>query len=35
METALGPDRLVAIGTLGTASSLTFLGIAHHSGFDL
>jgi len=30
MKAALGPDRLVASGTLGTAISLILLGIAHH-----
>ncbi|MBV8684135.1 MAG: MFS transporter, partial [Caulobacteraceae bacterium] len=31
MKAALGPDQLVAAGTLGTAISLTLLAIAHHS----
>jgi predicted MFS family arabinose efflux permease len=35
MKGALGPDRLVATGTLGTAVSLLLLGIAHHSALGL
>ncbi|OKO74349.1 MFS transporter [Bradyrhizobium sp. NAS80.1] len=35
MKGALGPDRLVAAGTLGTAVSLLLLGIAHHSALGL
>jgi MFS family permease len=35
MKTALGADRLVAAGTLGTALSLVLLGIAHHSSLGL
>jgi predicted MFS family arabinose efflux permease len=35
MKNALGPDRLVALGTLGTALSLTLLGVAHRSAFGL
>src|SRR5216683_3087050 len=31
MKNVLGPDRLVAAGTLGTALSLALLGIARHS----
>jgi hypothetical protein len=31
MRAALGPDRLVAAGTLGTALSLVILGIVHRS----
>ncbi|MDI4238601.1 MFS transporter [Bradyrhizobium sp. Arg237L] len=35
MKTTLGPDRLVAAGTLGTALSLILLGIAHHAAIGL
>ena len=35
MKNVLGPDRLVALGTLGTALSLTLLGVAHHSALAL
>jgi predicted MFS family arabinose efflux permease len=35
MKTALGPDRLVAVGTLGTAFSMILLGIAHHSALGV
>ncbi len=35
MKTTLGPDRLVAAGTLGTALSLILLGIAHHPAIGL
>jgi MFS family permease len=35
MKATLGPDRLVAVGTLGTALSLSLLGIAHHSALGL
>jgi predicted MFS family arabinose efflux permease len=35
MKAALGPDRLVAVGTLGTAVSLILLGIAHQSALGL
>jgi predicted MFS family arabinose efflux permease len=35
MKAALGPDKLVASGTLGTALSLILLAIAHHSSFGL
>src|ERR1700751_5708536 len=31
MKNALGPNRLVALGTLGTALSLILLGVAHRS----
>jgi predicted MFS family arabinose efflux permease len=35
MKTALGSDRLVAVGTLGTALSLILLGVARDSGVGL
>jgi MFS family permease len=35
LKTALGPDPLVAAGTLGTAVSLILLGIAHHATVGL
>lgn len=35
MKAALGPDRLVAVGTLGTALSLLLLGVARHSVLGL
>jgi len=35
LRTALGPDLLVAVGTLGTAFSLLLLGVARHSGLGL
>jgi MFS family permease len=35
MKAALGPDRLVAGGTLGTAISLFLLGIAHQSALGI
>jgi len=35
LKAALGPDRLVAVGTLGTALSLTLLGIARDSALGL
>jgi predicted MFS family arabinose efflux permease len=35
LKTAFGPDRLVAVGTLGTALSLFLLGIARHSTLGL
>jgi MFS family permease len=35
MKAALGPDRLVAAGTLGTALCLLLLGIARHSALGL
>jgi predicted MFS family arabinose efflux permease len=35
MKAKLGPDRLVATGTLGTALSLLLLGVAHHSALGL
>ena len=35
MKAALGPDRLVAAGTFGTAISLILLGVAHHSAVGL
>ncbi|MGY8664190.1 MFS transporter [Bradyrhizobium sp. UFLA05-109] len=35
MKAVLGPDRLVAAGTLGTAISLILLGVAHHSAVGL
>src|SRR6266850_784867 len=35
MKAALGPDRLVAAGTLGTALSLVLLGIARHSAIGI
>jgi MFS family permease len=35
LKTALGPDRLVAVGTLGTAFSLILLGVARHSALGL
>jgi predicted MFS family arabinose efflux permease/quinol monooxygenase YgiN len=31
LKAAFGPDRLVAVGTLGTALSLILLGMTHHS----
>lgn len=35
MKAVLGPDRLVAVGTLGTALGLTLLGVAHYSATGL
>ncbi len=35
MKAALGPDRLVAAGTIGTALSLLLFGVAHHPGIGL
>ena len=35
MKHAMGPDRLVALGTLGTALSLTLLGVTHRSSLGL
>jgi MFS family permease len=35
MKAILGPDRLVAAGTLGTALSLLLLSVARHSAFGL
>ena len=35
LKAAFGPDRLVAVGTLGTALSLILLGMTHHSLFGL
>ena len=35
LKAALGSDRLVAVGTLGTAISLILLGLAHHSALGL
>jgi predicted MFS family arabinose efflux permease len=35
MKNLLGPDRLVALGTLGTALSLILLGVAHRSALGL
>jgi MFS family permease len=35
MKATLGPDRLVAAGTLGTAFSLLLLGVARHSALGL
>jgi MFS family permease len=35
MKATLGPDRLVAAGTLGTALSLLLLGVARHSALGL
>jgi MFS family permease len=35
MKTTLGPDRLVAAGTLGTALCLLLLGVARHSAVGL
>jgi MFS family permease len=35
MKSALGPDRLVALGTLSTALSLALLGIAHDTALAL
>jgi predicted MFS family arabinose efflux permease len=35
MKATLGPDGLVASGTLGTAVSLLLLGVAHHSAVGL
>jgi predicted MFS family arabinose efflux permease len=35
MKKVLGPDRMVAVGTLGTALSLILLGVAHRSPLGL